>query len=60
MDMINTKGPKGIRSIPGKVMDHGSKFDGSELLKMLKVTGFQDITQLDQRALIIGFIRVRK
>lgn len=60
MDMINTKGPKGIRAIPGMLMLHGSKFDGSELLGMLKETGFQEITQLDQRALIIGFIRARK
>ncbi len=56
-DMIRPQTSSGLRSIPTLLLHHGSQFDSADLVNLLKEAGFQEAVLLEQRFLVLGFVR---
>jgi ubiquinone/menaquinone biosynthesis C-methylase UbiE len=61
-DMIRSQNSSSVRSLLTLILHHrrGSQFEAAELLNLLKEAGFQDAVLLDQRFIVIGFVRGTK
>lgn len=59
-DMVSPKSSTGQRLLTALALHRGLKFGVEDLQGVLKKTGFRDITQLEQRFFIIGFVRAIK
>jgi ubiquinone/menaquinone biosynthesis C-methylase UbiE len=59
-DMIRPDASINVGMLPTLLLHHGNQPDAGNWLKMLKQAGFRDVSQLKERALMIGFIRATK
>lgn len=59
-DMIRGNSSGHLAALPALILHHGRQFDARAWLDMLQRAGFREAVQLEQRFLMVGFLRATK